>query len=59
MIDIDAVMSDFAVRQAERQTQVVDEIQQLKTAILPGLQDAGIARVEIRFDGCGDSGAVE
>lgn len=59
MIDIEAVMADFAVRQAERQTQVVEEIQQLKTAILPRLQAAGIARVEIRFDGCGDSGAVE
>ena len=59
MIDIEAVMADFAVRQAERQTQVVEEIQQLKVAILPRLQDAGIARVEIRFDGCGDSGAVE
>ena len=59
MIDIEAVMADFAVRQAERQAQVADEMQQLKTAILPRLQDAGIARVEIRFDGCGDSGAVE
>ena len=59
MIDIEAVMADFAVRQAERQMQVADEIQQLKVAILPRLQDAGIARVEIRFDGCGDSGAVE
>ncbi|PKQ00279.1 MAG: hypothetical protein CVT74_04545 [Alphaproteobacteria bacterium HGW-Alphaproteobacteria-13] len=59
MIDIEAVMADFAVRQAERQTQVVEEIQQLKTVILPRLQEAGIARVEIRFDGCGDSGAVE
>lgn len=59
MIDIEALMADFAVRQAERQTQVVEEIQQLKTAILPRLQDTGIARVEIRFDGCGDSGAVE
>jgi len=59
MIDIEAVMTDFAVRQAERQMQVADEIQQLKVAILPRLQDAGIARVEIRFDGCGDSGAVE
>jgi len=39
--------------------QVAEEIQQLKVAILPRLQDAGIARVEIRFDGCGDSGAVE
>jgi len=59
MIDIEAVMADFAVRQAERQMQVAEEIQQLKVAILPRLQDAGIVRVEIRFDGCGDSGAVE
>lgn len=59
MIDIEAVMADFAVRQAERQTHVVEEIQQLKTVILPRLQKAGIVRVEIRFDGCGDSGAVE
>lgn len=59
MIDIEAVMADFDVRQAERQMQVAEEIQQLKVAILPRLQDAGIARVEIRFDGFGDSGAVE
>lgn len=59
MIDIEAVMADFAVRQAERQMQVAEEVQQLKVAILPRLQDAGMARVEIRFDGCGDSGAVE
>lgn len=59
MIDIEAVMADFAVRQAERQMQVANEIQQLKAAVLPCLQNSGIARVEIRFDGCGDSGAVE
>lgn len=59
MIDIEAVMADFAVRQAERQMQVAEEIQQLKVAILPRLQEAGIARVEIRFDGCGDSGAID
>lgn len=59
MIDIEAVMADFAVRQAERQVQVAEEIQQLKTAILQRLKEAGIARVEIRFDGCSDSGAVE
>jgi hypothetical protein len=59
MIDIEAVMVDFAVRQAERQMQRCEEIQQLAVAILPRLQEAGIARVEIRFDGCGDSGAVE
>jgi hypothetical protein len=38
MIDIEAVMADFAVRQAERQVQVAEEIQQLKTAILPRLR---------------------
>lgn len=59
MIDIEAVMADFAVRQAERQMQVAEEIQQFKTVILQRLQEAGIARVEIRFDGCSDSGAVE
>ena len=59
MIDIEAVMADFAVRQAERQVQVAEQIQQLKAAILPRLLEARIARVEIRFDGCGDSGAVE
>ncbi len=59
MIDIEAVMADFAVRQAERQVQVAEEILQLKSAILPRLLEAGIARVEIHFDGCGDSGAVE
>jgi hypothetical protein len=59
MIDFEAVMADFAVRQAERQTQVGEEIQQLKAAVIPLLQVAGIARVEVRFDGCGDSGAVE
>lgn len=37
MIDIEAVMADFAIRQAERQVQVAEQIQQLKTAILPRL----------------------
>jgi len=59
MIDIETVMANFAIRQAERKTEVAEEIQQLKAAILLRLQEAGIARVEIRFDGCGDSGAVE
>lgn len=59
MIDFEAVMADFAVRQAERQTQVGEDIQHLKAAIIPLFQGAEIARVEIRFDGCGDSGAVE
>ncbi len=35
MIDIDAVMADFAVRQAERKTEVAEEIQQLIWDDLP------------------------
>jgi hypothetical protein len=58
MIDIEAVMADFAVRQAERQMQAAEEISS-SSRHSSALVEAGIARVEIRFDGCGDSGAVE
>lgn len=59
MTDIQTVMSDFAARQAERDARVCSEIQHLKQLVIAPLQAAGISRVEIRFDGCGDSGAVE
>lgn len=59
MTDLQAIMADFAVRQAERAAQAQSEIQRLKAAIIAPLRNAEIARVEIRFDGCGDSGAVE
>lgn len=59
MIDFQAVMADFAVRQAERQAEAQLELQHLKLAIIPPLQEAGVTKVEVRFDGCGDSGAVE
>ena len=59
MTDFQAIMADFAVRQAERAAQAQSEIQRLKAAISAPLRNAEIARVEIRFDGCGDSGAVE
>ena len=59
MTDFQAIMADFAVRQAERAAQAQSEIQRLKAAIIDQLLNAEIARVEIRFDGCGDSGAVE
>ena len=59
MTDFQAIMADFAVRQAERAAQAQSEIQRLKAAIIDPLRNAEIARVEIRFDGCGDSGAVE
>lgn len=57
MTDFQAIMADFAVRQAERAAQAQSEIQRLKAAIIDPLRNAEIARVEIRFDGCGDSGA--
>ena len=59
MVDFQAAIADFAARQAEREAQAHIEIQHLKRVVIPPLQTTGIARVEIRFDGYGDSGAVE
>ena len=59
MTDFQAIMADFAVRQAERAAQAQSEIQRLKAAIIDPLRNAEIARVEIRFAGCGASGAIE
>jgi hypothetical protein len=59
MNDFTILMADFAVREAERQSRVGEEIEQLKSVLVQCLQAAGIARVEVRFDGGGDSGAVE
>ena len=59
MTDFQAIMADFAVRQAERAAQAQSEIQRLKAAIIDPLRNAEIARVEIRFDGCGVWGAFE
>lgn len=59
MTDFQATLAEFAVRQAERQAQAQIEIEHLKGAVIPPLRSAGITRVEIRFDGYGDSGAIE
>lgn len=59
MIDFQAVMADFAIRQAERQAKAQLELQHLRQAIILPLREAGVTKVEVRFDGCGDSGAVE
>lgn len=59
MTDYQTLMADFAARQAERAVQAQGKIQRLKAAIITPLRDAEIARVEIRFEGYGDSGAVE
>lgn len=58
MTDFQAAIAEFAVRQAERDARAQIEIQHLKAVVIPPLRTAGIARVEVRFDGYGDSGAV-
>lgn len=59
MSDYQTALADFASRQAERAARAEAELQRLKEAVVPPLRQAGIARVGIRFDGYGDSGAVE
>ena len=59
MTDIQAAMVDFSARQAELAAQADTRLQHLKQALIPLLRQAGIASVEIRFDGYGDSGAIE
>ena len=59
MTDHQAALDDFASRQAERAARAEAELQHLKRAIIPPLRAAGIDSVEVRFDGYGDSGAIE
>jgi len=59
MTDMQSAMVDFAARQAERAARADAQLQHLKQAFIPLLRQAGIAKVEIRFDGYGDSGAIE
>jgi len=59
MTDFKAALAEFSARQAEREAQAQVELQRLKHAVIPALRQAGIAKVEIRFDGGGDSGTVE
>ena len=59
MTDFKVALAEFSARQAEREAKAQIELQHLKLAVIPALRQAGIAKVEIRFDGSGDSGAVE
>ncbi|WP_239807426.1 DUF6878 family protein [Croceicoccus hydrothermalis] len=59
MTDYQTLMADFAAREAERTAQARLTFQHLKRAVIDPLRTGGITRVEIRFDGYGDSGAVE
>ncbi len=59
MTDFKVALAEFSARQAEREAKAQIELQHFKLAVIPALRQAGIAKVEIRFDGSGDSGAVE
>jgi hypothetical protein len=59
MTGYQTALDDFASRQVERAARADAELQHLKQAVIPPLRVAGIATVEIRFDGCGDSGTIE
>lgn len=59
MTGIQTTMRDFAARQAEREAHVLARIAHYKQAVIAPLRAAGIARVEVRFEGYGDSGAIE
>lgn len=59
MNNLTAVMADFAANQADRDVRVGEQIAEFKAALIPLLRASGIARVEVCFDGSGDSGAVE
>jgi hypothetical protein len=59
MTDFEKLMADYEIRRRAREVRIDIEIQHYKQAVIPLLAAAGITYVEVRFDGCGDSGAVE
>lgn len=59
MINQEIALSDFVSQQATRAALADSELQHFKRVVIPPLRTAGIASVEIRFDGYGDSGAIE
>lgn len=59
MTELNAMMADFLGYQAERSAATEREFAALKVAILPLLKSNDIASVTVRFEGYGDSGAVE
>lgn len=59
MTDFAAVVADHSGWRTRREAEVRAELEHLKAVLVPALQAAGIARVEVLFDGAGDSGAVE
>lgn len=59
MNDFSQLAADYLEGQAERSAIADQEIAAMKAVLLPQLAAHGIVTVEIRFDGYGDSGAIE
>ncbi|QGY80789.1 DUF6878 family protein [Sphingorhabdus lacus] len=59
MNDFSQLAANYLAGQAERSAIADQEIVAMKAVLLPQLAAHGILTVEIRFDGYGDSGAIE
>lgn len=59
MNDFSQLAAGYLAGQAERSAIADQEIAAMKAVLLPQLAAHGIVTVEIRFDGYGDSGAIE
>jgi len=59
MTDFSQIAADYLAGQAERDAAADLEIAALKATLLTLFKMHDIARIEIRFDGYGDSGAIE
>lgn len=59
MNDFSQLAANYLAGQAERSAIADQEIAAMKAVLLPQLAAHGILTVEIRFDGYGDSGAIE
>ena len=59
MISPSMSLAEFIEQQAANRARVTSEINRLKRAVIAPLRHHGIASVQVAFDGCGDSGAIE
>ena len=59
MTELNAMMDDFLARQVARNETTLDEIELLKTALLPPSPALAVASVTVCFAGYGDSGSIE
>lgn len=59
MTDFSQLAADYLAGQAERNATADLEIAAVKASLLPLFKMHGIAKVDIRFDGYADSGAIE